>query len=200
MGANQNARKLLSTDLVNTKRYCFLALQILLYLSGTMWTVIGCFSSLYSKVQTAWLCGVLSSSIQFPRDDYNKHLTNFVFLVHAAVVRYGTLFWNKLGYWEVDRSATSLTAIVDNRYCRIIMRANILISTVEPPISGHPWDRGLVSVYGRCPPTGGWEKSCTRGHIMHQNKHFRTLRPFVTVLFIKGLLDVAFLLYCTYIL
>ena len=30
---------------------------------------------------------------------------------------------------------------------------------------------------------------------MHQNKHFKTLRPFVTVLFIKGLLDVAFLLY-----
>ena len=71
--------------------------------------------------------------------------------------------------------------------------------TVEPPVSGHPRDRGLVSVYGRCPPTGGWEKSYTRGHIMHQNKHFKTLRPFVTVLFIKGLLDVAFLLYCTYI-
>ena len=25
---------------------------------------------------------------------------------------------------------------------------------------------------------------------MHLNKHFKTLRPFVTVLFIKGLLDV----------
>ena len=46
--------------------------------------------------------------------------------------------------------------------------------TVEPPVSGHPRDRGLVSVYGRCPPTGGWEKSCNRGHIMHQNKHFKT--------------------------
>ena len=32
---------------------------------------------------------------------------------------------------------------------------------------------------------------------MQQNKHFKTLRPFVTVSSIKGLLDVAFLLYCT---
>ena len=32
---------------------------------------------------------------------------------------------------------------------------------------------------------------------MQQNKHFKTLRPFVTVLSIKGLFNVAFLLYCT---
>ena len=33
---------------------------------------------------------------------------------------------------------------------------------------------------------------------MHQNKYFKALRPLVTVLSIKGLLDVAFLLYCTH--
>ena len=48
-----------------------------------------------------------------------------------------------------------------------------------------------VSAYKRA------EKKCTRGHIMHQNKYFKDLRPLVTVLSIKGLLDVAFLLYCT---
>ena len=50
-----------------------------------------------------------------------------------------------------------------------------------------------VSAYGRV------KKKCTRGHIMHQNKYFKTLRPLVTqdqapvvnVLSIKGLLDIA---------
>ena len=41
------------------------------------------------------------------------------------------------------------------------------------------------------------EKKSARGHIMHQNKYFKALRPLVTVLSIKGLLDVALLLYCT---
>ena len=38
------------------------------YLSGRTCTVISWLSSPYPKVQTGWLCGVLSSSIQFPRD------------------------------------------------------------------------------------------------------------------------------------
>ena len=33
---------------------------------------------------------------------------------------------------------------------------------------------------------------------MHQNKYFKALRPLVTVLSIKRLLDDAFLLYCTW--
>ena len=70
-----------------------------------------------------------------------------------------------------------------------------VFNTVEPPVSGHPRDQGEVSAYG-----GVRKKSCTRGHITHQNKHFKTLRPLVTVSSIKGLLDVAFLLYCAYIL
>ena len=49
----------------------------LLYLSGTMWAGNGCFSCLYYKVQTAWVCGVLSSSIQFPRDMIKILLTSF---------------------------------------------------------------------------------------------------------------------------
>ena len=32
---------------------------------------------------------------------------------------------------------------------------------------------------------------------MHQKKYFKALRPLLTVLSIKGLLDVAFVLYCT---
>ena len=49
----------------------------LLYLSGTMWAGNGSFSCLYYKVQTAWVCGVLSSSIQFPRDIIKILLTSF---------------------------------------------------------------------------------------------------------------------------
>ena len=37
--------------------------------------LIGRFSGLYTKVQTAWLCGALSSLIQFPRDRINILLT-----------------------------------------------------------------------------------------------------------------------------
>ena len=39
--------------------------------------LIGRFSGLYSKVQTAWLCGALSSLIRFPRDRINILLTTF---------------------------------------------------------------------------------------------------------------------------
>ena len=49
----------------------------LLYLSGTMWAGNDCFSCLYYKVQTAWVYGVLSSSIQFPRDMIKMLLTLF---------------------------------------------------------------------------------------------------------------------------
>ena len=59
---------------------------VLLYLSGTMWAVIGWFSGLYSKVQTAW-CTFLFNSIS---KRYNKRLTNLVFLL--CTVSYGTLF------------------------------------------------------------------------------------------------------------
>ena len=52
-----------------------------------------------------------------------------------------------------------------------------------------------VSAYGRV------KKKCNRGHIMHQNKYVKALRPLVTVLSTRGLLDVAFLLYIhTYII
>ena len=44
-------------------------------------TVTGWISGLYCKVQPAWLCGVLSSSIPFPRDIIPKYFTNLVFLV-----------------------------------------------------------------------------------------------------------------------
>ena len=54
-------------------------------------------------------------------------------------------------------------------------------------------------------PTGPWvsvrlregeKKVCTKGHIMHQNKYFKAVRPLVTILSIKGrLLDVAFLVW-----
>ena len=49
----------------------------LLYLSGTKWAVIGWFSVPNTKVRTAWLRGVLSSSIQFSRDITNILLTTF---------------------------------------------------------------------------------------------------------------------------
>ena len=39
-----------------------------------------------------------------------------------------------------------------NKYCTVAVCRS---GTVEPPVGGHPRDRGLVSVYGRCPPTGG---------------------------------------------
>ena len=48
--------------------------QHLLDLSGTACVVIDWFSALYSKVRTAWLRRVLSSSIQFPRDIINNKL------------------------------------------------------------------------------------------------------------------------------
>lgn len=58
--------------------FYFILLYIyLLYLSGTMWAGNGCFSCLYYKVQTAWVCGVLSSSIQCARDMIKILLTLF---------------------------------------------------------------------------------------------------------------------------
>ena len=56
---------------------CEPCLLINCYLSGTKWAVIGWCSGSYSKVQTAWLCGVLSSSIQFRRDLLKILLTSF---------------------------------------------------------------------------------------------------------------------------
>ena len=46
-------------------------------LSGTKRTATGWLSSPYSKVRTAWLRGVLSSSIQFPRDIIHILLISF---------------------------------------------------------------------------------------------------------------------------
>lgn len=43
-----------------------------------MCCVVGWFSGLYSKLQTAWVCAVLSRSIQFARDIVNILLTSFL--------------------------------------------------------------------------------------------------------------------------
>jgi len=71
------------TSLIYTCIVRVIILLLLLYLSGKTCIVIGRSSVLYRKVWTTWLPGLLSTSIQFPRDMCNKHLTNLVFLVHT---------------------------------------------------------------------------------------------------------------------
>lgn len=51
--------------------------EVLYYISGTTCAVISLFSGPYSQVRTVWLRGVLSSSIQFPKDIINILLTSF---------------------------------------------------------------------------------------------------------------------------
>ena len=60
-------------------------------LSGIMCAVTGWFSGPYSKIQTTWLSGVLSSSIQIS-ERHNKHLTiKPCFL--GLYLNYGTVFF-----------------------------------------------------------------------------------------------------------
>ena len=51
------------------------------YCTLTACTVIGWFSSRYSKIGTACLHALFSSSIQFARDNCNNHLANLFFSV-----------------------------------------------------------------------------------------------------------------------
>ena len=64
----------------------------------------------------------------------------------------------------------------DQRECFKYSRTSRKRTPPGPRVSVRLWE---VSAYGSV------RKSC----IMHQNKHFKTLRPFVTVLSIKGLLE-----------
>ena len=152
-----------------------------------------------------YFCDAITSSFQRIDKEESGMYDNFLTLASILLLfllygfkfsKFQSLVVGQISYWRVLFGGNAkLKPFGSLAPSSDILRGNCShhLSTVEPPVSGHPRDRGLVSVYGRCPPTGGWEKSYTRGHIMHQNKHFKTLRPFVTVLFIKGLLDVAFL-------
>ena len=94
----------------------------------------------------------------------NGSCATFLFLPHFDIIC--NLLLNRcLATWSLLANLLNVNSIFlrnetlhtsnNNNYYYYYTNDYYYIHTVEPPVSGHPRDRGLVSVYGRCPPTGG---------------------------------------------
>ena len=79
---------------------------------------------LYPRVKTAWFHGVLSSSIQFPRDNnYNKHFIDLIFSVHTVRKLQHLVFSPSIQFnWRGEKTFHSLQCSTQTHLVRGIYR------------------------------------------------------------------------------